>query len=128
MVGLGPPCTRLREGHPESGAPAGGIRLPIARANAGPVGAAEGKRAPGATPKPRAGARPEACAEHGEDGEDATLTGASTLASSLARWASCSWRPPLTVAMAINQRERSPLTIVMGIEEPERIAIIEPER
>ena len=39
----GPRC------HPESGAPAGGIRLPIARADAWPTHAAKGKEPPGAT-------------------------------------------------------------------------------
>lgn len=72
--------------HPESEAPAGGIRLPIARAGAEPSRAAEGNRAPGAT-RSRAQARALASAEHSEDGEDATLPAASTTASSPSRWA-----------------------------------------
>jgi hypothetical protein len=38
-----------RAGHPDLGAPAGGIRPPIARANARLTRAAKGKRAPGVT-------------------------------------------------------------------------------
>ena len=74
-------------GDPEPEAPAGGIRLPIARVNAEPAGAAEGNRAPGAT-QSRAQGRASARAEHGEDGEDATLPAASTTAHSPPRWAS----------------------------------------
>jgi transposase len=72
--------------HPELGAPAGGIRLPIARASAEPSRAAEGHVAPGAT-RSRAQQRAHASDEHGEDGEDATLPEASATASSSSRWA-----------------------------------------
>lgn len=79
--------------NPEPGAPAGGIRLPIARADAEPTRAAEGNRAPGAT-RSRAEERAVASDEHGEDGEDATLPAASTTASSSSRWASSRKKPP----------------------------------
>jgi hypothetical protein len=66
--------------HPESGAPARGTLLPIARATARPPRAAEGNRAPGGT-RSRAQDVAEGDVEHGGDAEDATLPGASTVAS-----------------------------------------------
>jgi len=71
---------RSPRAHPEPEAPAGGIRLPIARAHARPSRAAKGKRAPGATRSRAQADAATACAEHGEDGEDATLPEASTVA------------------------------------------------
>ena len=50
---------RIIGAHLELGAPAGGIRLPIARARAEPTRAAQGKRAHGAT---RSRAQGRACA------------------------------------------------------------------
>src|SRR6185312_5080216 len=79
---------RSPRAHPEPGAPAGGIRLPIARAEMRPSRAAKGKRAPGATRSRAPADAGTACAEHGEDGEDATLPEASTVA-------------PLTGAMGV---------------------------
>src|SRR5690242_19460071 len=52
-------------GHLELGAPAGGIRLPIARASAEPTRAGQGKRAPGAT---RSRAQGRACATRARGG------------------------------------------------------------
>lgn len=66
--------------HPESEAPAGGTRLPIAHSSASPTRTAQGNRAPGAT-RSRAQEVAVGGLEHGEHGEDATLPGASTLAS-----------------------------------------------
>ena len=76
--------------HPKLGAPAGGIRPPIARATALPSRAAEGNQAPGATRSRAQGYADEACPEHGEHGEDATLPGASTAARWSVRWATTS--------------------------------------
>ena len=56
--------------HPELEAPAGGIRPPIARANAWPPRAAEGNRAPAATRRRAQTCADSAHVEHGEDGED----------------------------------------------------------
>jgi hypothetical protein len=70
-------CTLFHGHHPELGAPAGGIRLPIAHATAWPTRAVQGNRALGATRSRAAG-----LAEHGEHGENATLPEASTLARS----------------------------------------------
>jgi integrase len=72
--------------HPEPGDPAGGIRLPIDRALASPTRTAQGKRAPAATRSRAQAHAVQARAEHGEDGEAATLPEASTAAYSLARW------------------------------------------
>lgn len=105
---VGPSC------HPEPGAPAGGIRLPIARAGAEPARAAEGNRAPGAT-RSRAQERAATSDEHGEDGEDATLPAASTAASSPSRWAPSHPTPsrkgrhasdPRQLSLALTRRRR----------------------
>ena len=61
----------------------------------------EGQESAGATRSHAQAHAGTACAEHGEDGEDATLPEASTVARSPARWASRSTRPSLTLVMAI---------------------------
>ena len=72
-------CVDLHAGNLAPGAPAGGIRLPIARACAEPPRAAQVNRALGVTRAARRG-ESSTSTEHGEDGEDAALTGASTVA------------------------------------------------
>src|SRR5580700_8601988 len=63
--------------HPEHGAPAGGIRRPS------PARTRSHRAQRRATERPEPpGAARRRCAEHGEDGEDATLPGASTVAPS----------------------------------------------
>jgi hypothetical protein len=67
----------------------------------GATGRSGGQESAGATRSHAQAHAGTACAEHGEDGEDATLPEASTVARSPARWASRSTRLSLTVVMAI---------------------------
>lgn len=62
--------------HPEPGAPAGGIRLPIARTACGCRAQRRAMPRPEPPGAARKGERSEP--EHGEDGEDVALPGAST--------------------------------------------------
>jgi hypothetical protein len=107
--------------HPESGASAGGIRLPIACANATPPRAAQGNRAPAATESRAqvhaAGAR----TEHGEDGEDATLPAASTEAFSGARGATFHHGSTLFHFLLSSNTFRCPLSRSRGTSTSARI-------
>jgi hypothetical protein len=96
----------LLAAHPELEAPAGGIRPPIARANAWPPRTAEGNRAPAATQSRAQMGADSAHVEHGEDGEDATLPAASTVASFRARWA--------TLHVASTPLPSSPFSVILN--------------
>jgi hypothetical protein len=105
--------------HPESGASAGGIRLPIACANATPPRAAQGNRAAAATQSRAQVHAAAARAEHGEDGEDATLPAASTGASSGARWATFSPATALFHFLLSSNTFRCPLSRSRGTSTPQ---------
>jgi hypothetical protein len=88
--------TRLGRCHLEPGAPASSICPPIAHSEAGPPRTAKGKKRPeppaamhvgrGRTDVFGLGVALPASAEHGEDGEDAFLPAASTVAYWSWRW------------------------------------------